>query len=268
MCIPVPPLVSPPAHPRSISVEHFPDLAVGGGGEECSPALLEQSIMYVKVMYVKVMENNLEKQLTPEESLSIISASMEKSREDMLENAGAPMYWWGSLMLVFSLAVFFLWDKTGSSAWNCLWFAMAIIGYIVGKCTYGKKRKGIRSFISVIMQKVWGTFGILAVSSSTLIVLCVLGILRFFPTRLLSPDPVSVPITVIIVVLLGCSTTVTGWILKNGWIAAAGLLTGIVGTAFAVALPGAHQELVLTGVSLVGLILPGLIIDKGRCRHE
>ena len=57
------------------------------------------------------MENNLEKQLTPEESLSIISASLEKSRRDMLENAGAPMLRWGILVLVFSLLVFFLWNK-------------------------------------------------------------------------------------------------------------------------------------------------------------
>ena len=213
------------------------------------------------------MENNLEKQLTPEESLSIISASLEKSRRDMLENAGAPMLRWGILVLVFSLLVFFLWNKTGSPAWNCLWFLMCVIGFAIERFADRKKSKGIRSFLAVTLGKVWGVFGILAVSTSTLMVLCLLGIVSILPTDLLPLHPTYVPITALIVVLMGCSTAITGWILKDAWITVAGFLTGIIGTAFALALPGAHQELVLTGVSLVGLILPGLIINRARCNE-
>lgn len=211
------------------------------------------------------MKNNLEKQLTPEESLFIISASLEKSRRDMLENAGAPMVRWGILVLVFSLLVFFLWNKTGNPAWNCLWFLMCVIGYAIGRFTDGKKNKGIRSFIAVTLGKVWAVFGILAVSSSTLMILCLFGIGALLPADVLSSQPMNVPITALIVVLMGCATAITGWILKNAWITVAGFLTGIIGTAFALALPGAHQELVLTGVSLIGLILPGLIINRGGC---
>lgn len=221
-----------------------------------SPALSKQ-------LKNKVMENNLEKQLTPEESLSIISASLEKSRKDTLAHAGTPMIWWGSLVLVFSLVIFFLWDKTGSSVWNCLWFVMCAIGYGIGGLTYGKERKGIRSFIPVTLGKVWGTFGILAISVSALAVLFLPLILRILPADL-HPNPVSVPLTTLIVILLGCATTITGLILKNGWITAAGLSSGIVGTVLAIALPGTHQLLVLTGVSVIGLILPGLVINRGR----
>lgn len=181
----------------------------------------------------------------------------------MLDNAGAPMVTWGGLVLVFSLAVFFLWNKTGTPAWNVLWFLMVVIGYGIERFAKGKKSKGIHSFIAVTLGKVWGVFGILAVSVPTLMVLCLYGIVSVLPASVLPQHLVYVPITVLIVALLGCSTAVTGWILKNGWITAVGFLTGIVGTAFAVALPGAHQELILTGVSLVGLILPGLIINKG-----
>ena len=211
------------------------------------------------------MENNLEKQLTPEESLSIITASLERSRKDMLENAGAPMIGWGILVLVFSLAVFFLWNKTGSPAWNFLWFLMCLIGYAMGRFVYGRKEKGVKNHISSSLGKIWAVFGILAISASTLTPLCLYGMLHLLPADLV-PAQITSPVTLLIVSLLGSATAATGWILKNGWILAAGLVTGIVGTACAMALPGAHQELILTGVSVIGLILPGLIINKKGSR--
>ena len=214
------------------------------------------------------MENyNSESQLTPEQSLAVITRSIEESRKAVVRGAGAPMLLWGSLVFVFSLLIFFLWRASGNPAWNFLWFAMTLLGFVLDRCLLHPKQPGVKSFIGETLGTIWGAFGILAVSSSTLVVAAAYGLVRILPADILPASGVTVPITTCIVGMIGLASAVTGLVIKNAWISAAGFLVGILGTAFAIVLPGVHQTLILTGVALVGLVLPGLAI-QAESRRE
>ncbi len=210
---------------------------------------------------------NIENKLTPQESLEIITKSIEQSRRNLEKAAGTPMILWGTLVFVFSIAIAYLWSWTGNPQWNLLWFAMSAIGYAIAYFLQKKSAPRVESFISSVISKVWIGFGILAVATPTLTILCLKLIEMAFPAGyLIFPDYVQ--ITLVEVVLLGLATSITGFILKNGWIAAAGIICGIVGAAFAIVLRGPAESLLLSGISLIGLIIPGIIIDLKANRNE
>ncbi len=209
----------------------------------------------------------MEKNLTPEESLAIITKNIEQSRKDMLRNGGTPMLVWGCLVFAFSLIIYYLWLKTYNPAWNYLWFAMAAIGYTI--CALLPKTKGpkVESIVSTMLSKVWLGFGILALATPSFTIIIFRLIKDLIPSGIFS-GVIFFPITLITIVLLGLATSITGFILKNGWIAAAGIISGTVGAAFAFALNGPEQHLILTGIALIGLIIPGIIINIQAKRHE
>ncbi len=209
----------------------------------------------------------MEKNLTPEESLAIISKNIEQSRKDMIRNGGTPMLIWGMLVLVFSLAIYFLWVRTYNPAWNYLWFAMTALGYTLCAFLPRKKAAKVESVIYTIINKVWIGFGILAIATPSLTLIIFRIIKDLIPAGIYS-GVVFFPITLITIVLLGLATSVTGFILKNGWIAAAGIICGTVGAAFAIAFNGPEQTLLLTGVSVVGLIIPGIMLNIESRRNE
>ncbi len=209
----------------------------------------------------------MEKNLTPEESLAIISRNIEQSRKDMVKNSGTPMLLWGGLVFVFSLAIYFLWVRTYNPAWNYLWFAMTAIGYIGMAFLPKRKTPKVESVISAILGKVWLAFGILAVATPSVTLIIFRIIKDLIPSGMYS-GVIFFPITLITIVLLGLATSITGFILKNGWIAAAGIICGIIGSAFAIAFNGPEQTLLLTGVALIGLIIPGIILNIQAKRNE
>ncbi len=209
----------------------------------------------------------MEKNLTPEESLAIISKNIEQSRKDMLKNGGTPMLLWGGLVFVFSLLIYFLWVRTYNPNWNYLWFAMTAIGYTA--FAFLPKRKGpkVESIISTILGKVWLAFGILAIATPSITLIIFRIIKDLIPSGMFS-GVIFFPITLITTALLGLATSITGFVLKNGWIAAAGIICGTVGAAFAIALNGPEQTLLLTGISVIGLIIPGIILNIQYKRNE
>ncbi len=71
------------------------------------------------------MEQN--KEMTAQESLSIITETMNNNRKDIVRSSGKYFVLWGILLTVFSLLVFILWKTTGKAVWNNLWFALPAI---------------------------------------------------------------------------------------------------------------------------------------------
>ncbi len=232
---------------------------MGGCSSHCS-------VNFINLLIIKAMDTS-EKNLTPEESLAIIAKNIEQSRKNMIKNGGTPMLIWGGLVFVFSLAIYFLWSRTYNPAWNYLWFAMTAVGYLLSAFIPGKKAPKVESIISVVLSKVWIAFGILAIATPSLTVICVRIIKDLIPSDMFS-GLIYFPITLITIALLGLATSITGFILKNGWIAAAGIICGTIGTAFAISLYGPEQILLLTGTALVGLIIPGLMLNIQAKRDE
>ena len=72
------------------------------------------------------MENNF----SAENSLRLIAETIDRSRRTIAKNSGKPLILWGVLVALTAMIIWALWSKTGSAAWNFLWFAMTAIGAV------------------------------------------------------------------------------------------------------------------------------------------
>ena len=120
------------------------------------------------------MENSIEKnkEMTAEESLSLITETLNSNRKEITRRSGKYYILWGILLTVFSVVVYVLWKMTDKEAWNCLWFAMPVIGYLLAWLLLDRKQEErVSSEVSRITSGIWMTFGIFAsaVAAFTLI---------------------------------------------------------------------------------------------------
>ena len=200
------------------------------------------------------MEQN--KEMTAQESLNLISETMNNSRKEIVRNSGKYFILWGVLLTVFSLLVYFLWKTTGKVAWNNLWFALPIIGYPLSIWAKNKEKDSrAENFISRINGGIWGTFGVFACSVALFSVLYS----QFFDSPL-TTIVLGVTLSPQIVLLFGMAETISGITLKNWTIKIAGWITGIGGLAiFYIAQVGAEQMLIFTFAGIV-LTATGLIV--------
>ena len=200
------------------------------------------------------MEQN--KEMTAQESLNLISETVNNSRKEIVRNSGKYFVLWGVLLTVFSLLVYFLWKTTGKVAWNNLWFALPIIGYPLSIWAKNKEKDSrAENFISRINGGIWGTFGVFACSVALFSVLYS----QFFDSPL-TTIVLGVTLSPQIVLLFGMAETISGITLKNWTIKIAGWITGIGGLAiFYIAQVGAEQMLIFTFAGIV-LTATGLIV--------
>lgn len=200
------------------------------------------------------MEQN--KEMTAQQSLNLISETMNNSRKEIVRNSGKYFVLWGVLLTVFSLLVYFLWKTTGKVAWNNLWFALPLIGYPLSIWAKNKEKDSrAENFISRINGGIWGTFGVFACSVALFSVLYS----QFFDSPL-TTIVLGVTLSPQIVLLFGMAETISGITLKNWTIKIAGWITGIGGLAiFYIAQVGAEQMLIFTFAGIV-LTATGLIV--------
>ena len=194
--------------------------------------------------------------MTAQQSLNLISETMNNSRKEIVRNSGKYFVLWGVLLTVFSLLVYFLWKTTGKVAWNNLWFALPIIGYPLSIWAKNKEKDSrAENFISRINGGIWGTFGVFACSVALFSVLYS----QFFDSPL-TTIVLGVTLSPQIVLLFGMAETISGITLKNWTIKIAGWITGIGGLAiFYIAQVGAEQMLIFTFAGIV-LTATGLIV--------
>ena len=194
--------------------------------------------------------------MTAQQSLNLISETMNNSRKEIVRNSGKYFVLWGVLLTVFSLLVYFLWKTTGKVAWNNLWFALPLIGYPLSRWAKNKEKDSrAENFISRINGGIWGTFGVFACSVALFSVLYS----QFFDSPL-TTIVLGVTLSPQIVLLFGMVETISGITLKNWTIKIAGWITGIGGLAiFYIAQVGAEQMLIFTFAGIV-LTATGLIV--------
>ena len=188
------------------------------------------------------METN--NNLTPERSLELINETLESNRRSIIAGSGKFFILWGCLLLVFSLAVYLGWSRTGHASWNFLWFAMPVVGYALAFMLGKGRRQVPQNFISSLLGKIWAAFGFFSVVISALAVIA-------FPMN----------ITLVIILLFGVAETISGIALKNWPIIIAGAIVGVGGACAAVRLAnGPEQMLLFTGAAVV-LALTGLALQ-------
>ena len=182
-----------------------------------------------------------ENKFTPERSLALINETLEGNRRAVLAGSGKFFLLWGAVLIVFSLAVWLCWSRTGNPVWNLLWIGMPLAGYPAA-AALARKSVVPQSFITRLLGAVWGVFAFFAFSVS--------GLASAFP----------IPLTLVIIVLLGLAESVSGVILKSWTVIIAGAVVGLGGACAAGALAtAADQVLVFTGAAVV-LALTGLVI--------
>jgi hypothetical protein len=186
------------------------------------------------------MEQN--KEMTAQESLQLISESLNKSRNDILRSSAKYFVLWGILLTVTSLAIYLLWHFTGKPQWNFLWFAMPVIGYPLAALV-GKSNAPIpQNEVSKMLGGVWSVFGAFSLALSAIAVFVV-----------------PMHVTLIIVIILGLAECISGVLLKNWPIIIAGFLLGVGGAIFALLVRNEAQILIFT-LGGVLLLVTGIIM--------
>ena len=186
------------------------------------------------------MEQN--KEMTAQESLSLITETFNKSRKDILRNSAKYFMLWGALLTVISLVIYLLWHYTGKPQWNILWFAMPVIGYPLAAWMGRFSHKLPQNEVSKMLGGLWGVFGAFAIS---------LSVISLFL--------VPMHVTLVIVIIMGMAECMSGVLLKNWPMIICGFLLGVGGAAFAMLVKSDAQLLIFTlGGAL--LLVTGMIM--------
>lgn len=194
------------------------------------------------------METN---EMTPEKSLQLITDAITRSRRDFEKNAGTPMVLWGTLVLLFSVAVWLLLTLTDNPYWNSLWFVLPLVGWplsafvLKNKCVVGAK-----NFINDLLAQIWTVFGIFAT---------VLAVIFVF----VAPQYIAHYISV----LMGFAAAMTGVVLKNKYYTLCGLLTGIGCPLAFCLLEGYAVTLIFALVALIDLLIPGIQMNRKAAKN-
>lgn len=185
------------------------------------------------------------KEMTPEQSLQIISDAINRSRKDFERNSGTPMILWGTVVLAVSIAIWLVLRTTSNPVWNFLWFSVPVLGWAAGRLFIKDSRnKGAKNFINETIGQIWIGYGIFATTIAL--------ILAF-----IAPQQIGA----IILALLGYGTFMTGRTLKNIYITIAGIITGIGGAAILYLLKTYDATLIFTATALISLIIPGIMMN-------
>ena len=201
------------------------------------------------------MENNF----SAENSLRLITETIERSRRTMAKNSGKPMILWGALVAATSVIIWLLWSKTGSPMWNLLWFAMTAIG-AVGSRLLGRDREKVPvSEVSRILGKVWMWFGIFTMGFYAL-VWVVAGI------RVATDmgGIIQVDMTMIIMLMMGLCGAISGVVMNLKPITVMSAVSTALGVVFLLLVPSGAPVQILTFLILgiFALVVPGVIIQK------
>ncbi len=196
--------------------------------------------------------------LTAERSLEIIRESIERSQRTITRNSAVPMIWWGACVVVFSFIIAYLWANHGGPVWNFLWAVMWLVGYVGNRMIDKKKETVPTTFVGKAIGYVWTTFGMFCGGLGFLFGLIGSGIL---PLELIIPNVYAFGcITSIISLCFGMSTSITGRIVKNRLIERCGFIAGLGGFIAALFFSSYQQLFVMTGVTIIALIIPGVVI--------
>ena len=201
------------------------------------------------------MENNL----SAENSLRIIAETIERSRRTITKNSGKPLILWGVLVALFSLIIWGLWTKTGSPAWNFLWFAMSAIGFVCMKTLFRNREKVPETEVSRMLGKIWIWFGIFATGFFALVWVA-WGIRSLTGVE----GTLRIDLTLIILLMMGLGGTLSGAVLENKVVTASALIATTFAALFLMVMPTGSPLRILSFAILgvFALIVPGIILQK------
>ena len=199
----------------------------------------------------------IEKNLTTENSLKIIAETMERSRMTIAKNTGKPLILWGCMVALTSVVVYFLWSKTGSPVWNLLWFAMTAISVVCNIVMDRNKEKAPSTEISRIIGKTWMWFGIFTTGLYLMIWIA------YFILRAFNPEAsIHVDLTLVISLMMGLCGVISGVVMKMKSVVACLVIATALSVIVALVVNGPAQILVFAILGVIGLVIPGFILQN------
>ena len=210
------------------------------------------------------MENTKEqnKEMTAEESLSLITETLNSSRKEITHRSGKYYILWGTLLTVFSLIIYLLWKLTDQEAWNCLWFAMPVVGFLLARLMSRKDSEThVQNDVSRITQGIWSAFGIFACTVAVFTIAYSYvsdGALDL--GRSIRAMVSVASLTAEIVLLFGLAESICGVALKNWAMKIAGFVTGIGGLAIYYITGAAEEQMFIFTFAGLVLVATGLIV--------
>lgn len=189
---------------------------------------------------------------TPEESLLLISKTIEETKKRFEEN-GHIIVLWGCLtfMVFFSQYVFSLTGlyKKFDIVWTCLLFPLGAIYTFI----YVRRKVEKKNIPTTIIGRIIGTMGWVVGMN--------LMILGFFFNQQL-----GIAIAPIFLILFALFIIMTGISLKFKPLTIGGILLNLIGLGTFLVSRDYHGFSMMLG-SLVGLIIPGILLNKSRKEH-
>ena len=202
------------------------------------------------------MEQN--KEMTAQQSLKLISETLNNCRKDILRSNAKYYMIWGVLLFFFSLAIYILWKTTGHAHWNLLWFIMPIVGFPMAKWIGGKEDAvSSENVISRITRGIWLTFCIFSCSVALFHIL-----FSLVNTSPIGAIAVGTSLSGQIILLFGMAETITGVALKNWTIKIAGVVTGIGGLALYYGIGLNEEQMLLFTFAGLVLFITGILVKR------
>ena len=197
--------------------------------------------------------------LSAENSLRIITETIERSRRAIAKNTGKPLILWGSLVTVTSIIVWALWTKTGTPMWNLLWFAMTAIGAFATLFMTRNQEKVPESETKRILGSIWKWFGIFTIGLYAL--LWVVALILYAKG---TETVMSVNLSLIIALMMGLCGAISGAVMKMKSVTAAACVATALSVLLILLVPDGSplQILSFAILGVIALIVPGIIFQK------
>lgn len=139
-----------------------------------------------------------EKKISERESLEIITAMIESTRERYIAN-GNIMLLWGYLTAVVTIAVWALLAATYNGVWNWLWFLIPAVGCVATPimARHNEKKSLVKSYSDTVSSWLWTIAGI-----SELVAIAACIVIKYLTgancwATMLAYTLVAMPLTVI-----------------------------------------------------------------------
>lgn len=191
----------------------------------------------------------MEERITPEESLLLISKTIEETKQRFKENGHIIILWGVLTFVVFASQYIFSavgWYKKFDIIWTTALFPLGMIYTIIYIRKTVKKRNLPKTLLSRVMQTMGWAMGIN------------LMLMGFFFRHQLGDAMAPV-----FIILLALSMIVTGASIKFKPLLIGGILLNLIGLGSFLVSREYHGFSLMLG-SVVGLIIPGILLNKAR----
>ena len=165
--------------------------------------------------------------MTAERSLEIITEQIERSRQVVAKDTGLSLYVAGLCTMGMAIFIGILVYLTSNTAWYLMYILLPVIIFAADRYAKRGKPKVPASLVGSMVDKTWQTFGIFVLAYFVFGILYNMLMAHFEQPEVYSRLAFH-PLRVVLL-LMGMTITINGYILKSRWMVWCGIVGGIGG---------------------------------------